>query len=50
MFREMISLSVVVCYFIDNISLKHDPGIAASKCNASHIIIERRIPYVTLPW
>ena len=32
-FREIISLSVVVCSFIDNISSKHDPETAASKLN-----------------
>ena len=28
-FREIISLSIVVCSFIDNISLKHDPETTA---------------------
>ena len=32
-FREIISLSVVVCSFIDNISSKHDPETAAPKLN-----------------
>ena len=32
-FREIISLSVVVCSFIDNISSKHDPETTASKLN-----------------
>ena len=38
-FREIISLAVVVCSFIDNISSKHDPKTTASELNLMVLIL-----------
>ena len=43
--REIISLSVVVCSFIDNISSKHDPELetTASKLNFQMLTTSAKI-------